>query len=368
MLSPHRRWAVFIPNMDGGGAQRATLNLVRGIAERGYHVDLVLARAEGPFLNEVPQSVQIVDLAARRVLWSLPALVRYLRGERPEVMLTVMHYANIVGLWARRLTGVPMRVVVNEQNTFSVETGHSAGLKARLMPHLIKLSYPWADDIVAVSRGAATDLAQVTGMPHERIRVIYNPVVIPELSEKAQAFLDHPWFRPGEPPVILAVGRLTAQKDFFTLVRAFARLREDHLARLLILGEGEERPLLEMLVRELGLEQDVSLPGFTDNPYVYMARASVFTLSSRWEGLPTVLIEAMYCRASIVAADCPSGPREILQDGQYGQLVPIGDAAALARAIETALAGNGPRTTVESWRPFTLETVVDQYISMLSGI
>jgi glycosyltransferase involved in cell wall biosynthesis len=367
MVSSQKRFAIFIPDMVIGGAQRVTLNLARGIAERGYAVDLVLAQAEGPYLAEVPESIRMVNLKAARVLLSLPALVCYLRREHPEAMLSVMNYANIVVLWARCLAGVPRRVVVSEHNTLSRATQHASGLRMHLIPQLIGHFYPWADGIIAVSKGVATDLAQTTGIPRQRIQVIYNPVVTPELRAKAQALLDHPWFQPGEPPVLLAVGRLTAQKDFPMLIQAFAQVRQFSPARLLILGEGEERPTLEVLVRQLGLEQDVSLPGFVENPYAYMARASVFVLSSKWEGLPTVLVEALYCGATLIATDCPSGSREILADGQYGQLVPVGDADVLARAIKTTLTGKRSRPPWESWRPFELETVVNQYIDILLG-
>jgi glycosyltransferase involved in cell wall biosynthesis len=185
------------------------------------------------------------------------------------------------------------------------------------------------------------------------------------LRKKAQAPLDHPWFQPGQPPVVLAVGSLTVQKDFPTLIRAVAHVQETRPVRLLILGEGQDRPTLEAQVRKLGLEQSISLPGFVANPYAYMARASVFVLSSRWEGLPTVLMEALFCGAPVVATDCPSGPREILRGGQYGRLVPVGEVTALADAIQATLDDKTARPPRESWQPFELESVVNQYIKVL---
>lgn len=343
------------------------LNLARGLAESGRAVDLVLTQAAGPFLPEVPRSVRVRDLKASRVLTGLPALARYLRRERPEAMLSVFGYSNIIALWAWRMAGVPTRLFVNEQNTVSVEAGNSLSLRGRLTPPLMKRFYPWANGIVVVSQGVRDDLARLTKIPRERITVIHNPVVRAEVLEKAQAPLAHPWFEPGQPPVLLGVGRLHPQKDYPTLLQAFAQVRQKRPARLLILGEGKERPTLEALLRRLGLEQDVSLPGFVTNPYAYMARASVFVLSSRWEGLPTVLIEALCCGTRVVSTDCPSGPREILRDGEYGQLVPVGDAGALARALETALATHTPSPPSESWRPYELQTVVAQYAKLLLG-
>ena len=367
MSKPQKRLAIFIPSLIGGGAERATLNLAEGIAGRNYAVDLVLAQAEGPYLADIPESVRVVDLSASRVLTSMLGLVHYLRRERPEAMLSVLRHANIVALWARRLAAVPIRLVVSERNTLSRSAQHGLSRRARLMPQLIRRFYPWADGIVAVSKGVADDLAQVAGIPRERIQVIYNPIVTPELSEKAKARIDHSWFNSGQPPVLLAVGSLSPKKDFRTLIQAFARVRETRCLRLLILGEGQERPALEMLVRQLGLEQDVSMPGFVENPYPYMGRASLFVLSSRWEGLPGVLIEALFCGAPIVATDCPNGPREILADGKYGQLVPVGDEIALGNAIQASLDGEAPSPSRRSWSPFEMEPVVNQYIDILLG-
>lgn len=362
------RLAIFLPALYGGGAERAALNLAFGFAHLGIPVDLVLAQAKGPFLSEVPDSVNIVDLKASRVLTSLPALVRYLRHTRPKTILAELRHANIIALWARRLVDVPTRVIVCEQNTLSRSVRHSSSRLSRLMPPIIGRFYLWADGIVAVSEGVADDLVRVTGIPRERIQVIYNPVVTHELREKAQDPLEHPWFNPGEPPVVLGVGRLTDQKDFPTLIKAFAQVRYSRPARLMILGEGKSRPALETLVRRLGLDQDVTLPGFVENPYPYMAHAAVFVLSSRWEGLPTVLIESLYCGACVIATDCPGGAREILKDGQYGQLVPVGDAGAMAEAIEASLNGRALRPPRESSRSFELETVVSNYVNLLMEI
>lgn len=359
------RVAIFAPDMVVGGAERSMLNLAAGLTDRGHTVDLVLARARGPFLVDVPATVRMVDLKARRVLTSLIPLARYLRRERPAALISILH-ANIIAIWARRLSGVPLHLIVSERNTLSSEAqGFRQDLRLRVMPYLVRSFYPWADCVVAVSQGVADDLVRIAKIPRQHIRVIYNPIVTPQLREKAQAACNHPWFAPGEPPVVLGVGRLSVQKDFVTLIRAFGNVRRARPARLLILGEGEERPALEALVEQLDLGQDVSLPGFVANPCPYMARAGVFVLSSRWEGLPGVLIEALYCGSPLVATDCPSGSREILADGRYGRLVPVGDALALGGAIEATLDGRNPRPSRESWQRFEQETAVDQYARLL---
>jgi len=365
MLEADDRVAIYMPSLFGAGGQRSMLNLAHGIAENGYGVDMVLAQAEGSFLTEVRDPVRLVDLKASRALTSLPGLLRYLRGERPRIMLSVFGYTNIIALWAWRLAGVRTRLFVNEQNTVSMEAANASSWRGRMTPRLMKRFYPWADGIVVVSQGVREDMAQAIGISRDRITVIHNPsVVAAEVLEKAQAPLDHPWFQPGQPPVLVAVGRLENQKDYPTMLRAFAQVRQAGAVRLLILGEGRQRPMLEALVKELGLGQDASLPGFVTNPYAYLARASLFVLSSRWEGLPTVLIEALCCGRPVVSTDCPSGPREILKDGLYGPLVPVGDVGALARAIQTALNGDRSSPPPESWQPYDRENVVSQYINL----
>ena len=359
--------ALFLPSLRGGGAERVMINLARGFSEQGLKVDLVLAKAEGPYLCQVPPEVRVIDLHSDRVLRSLPELARYMGRERPEAILSALNHANVVTIWASKLSRVPCRVVVSVHGTLSPSIAYDAGLRRRLIPNLIGIFYPWADEIVAVSSGVADDLSKITGLQRERIQVIYNPVVGPELLEKAKEALNHPWFAPGEPPVILSVGRLTKQKDYSTLIRAFALVRQEHPARLMILGEGEERPKLEALVRELGLDDDVSLPGFVDNPYAYMARSAVFVLSSVWEGLPNVLIEAMAVGTPVVSTDCPSGPAEILERGEWGRLVPIGDVEEMATAIIATL--NDPNHPDVSKRAqhFGVEKSVQAYLEVLLG-
>jgi glycosyltransferase involved in cell wall biosynthesis len=366
-ITSKERFAFFLPGLYDGGAERIMLNLANGITSRGYLVDLVLARAEGPFMGQVPDSVRLVDLNAPRVISSTPALVRYIRRERPKALLSIL-YANYIALWARRLSGVPMRVILGEHNTLSSVVRGSDDPRLHLYPSLAKWFYPWADGIVAVSGGVADDLAKSARIPRERIQVIYNPIVTPDLFDKSKLPIEHPWFKPGEPAVFLAVGRLTRQKAFDVLIQAFAQVKKNHRVRLMILGEGDERLALEAMIKEYDLAQDISLPGFLPNPYPYMAHAAAFVLSSRWEGLPTVIVEAMALGTPIISTDCPSGPREILLDGKYGQLVPVDDPFALAAAITKSITDNQYHPPQDSWKSFELESVVNQYINVLLGV
>lgn len=329
--------ALFLPSLRGGGAERVMVNLAQGFYERGLRVNLVLAKAEGSYLAEVPEGIRIVDLGTKRVLYALPGLVRYLYYERPSIVISTLSHANIIAIWARALARIPCSLVLRETNTLTLSLPNAQNFSGKIMPFLIRCFYRYANVIVANSQGAANDLAIWARVPRERIKVIYNPVLIPKIFSKADEPFYHPWFQPDEPPVILGVGRLTKQKDFSTLIRAFALVRREMTARLIILGEGEDRPKLEALVQKLGLEADVALPGFVENPYKYMKRASLFVLSSQWEGLPSVLIEALVVGIPVVATDCPSGPSEILEGGRWGYLVRVGDWEGMALAMQKAL-------------------------------
>jgi len=357
--------AIFLPSLRGGGAERVMLRLACGLSKHNYKVELVLARAEGPYLKEVPTQIEVVDLNASRVLWSIRPLAQYLRSKRPSGLIAALDHANIAAIIAHQWVRLPTRLVVSVRNTSSIATRHARQTRARIIPALARWLYPKADKVVAVSHGVAADAVRFYNLPPEKVAVIYNPVVTPELIARSWEAVEHPWLAAGEPPIILGVGRLTAQKDFATLIRAFARVRQHDEARLIILGEGEHRPILEQLIGELGLQAWVALPGFVENPYAWMRRAAVFVLSSRWEGLPTVLIEAMACGTPVVATDCPSGPREILEGGKWGKLVPVGDAVGLAEAICQTLKEGSPSDLSIRASDFSLERAVESYLQVL---
>jgi glycosyltransferase involved in cell wall biosynthesis len=359
--------AFFLPSLRDGGAERVTVNLVAGMVEKGFPVDVVLAAAEGPYLGLVPSPARVIDLKSSRVLRSLGPFARYLRREQPRAVVSSLHHANLVALWAARLAGGSVPVVAAVHSTLSVSS-RQPGKRARVFfPLLLRTFYPWASAIVAVSRGAADDIARTAGVPRDRIEVIYNPVITPSLLAQAQCPPCHPWYRPGQPPVVLAVGRLTPTKDFPTLIRAFAEVRRRRPARLLILGEGEEREALTALASELNLADDVALPGFQERAVAFMAHARLFVLSSVGEALPTVLIEALATGTPVVSTDCPSGPREILQGGRLGALVPVGDASALAQAMLDALERPADALPPDALAPFTLDAAVHHYLRVIEN-
>lgn len=343
---------MFLADVADGGAERMTVAVANGMSARGMAVDLVLAAKRGPFLSEVDDSVRVVDLAAGKVSRALWPLVGYLRRERPDVMLTTLTHTSFFAVLARALSGTGVPTVVREASTPQHRLAPWTSRMTRVARSLKPLTYRAADGVIAVSDGVKQALVDVLGVPEAKIATLYNPVVGPGLREAACQEPEHPWLARGGPPVVLSVGGLRPHKDFATLIRAFARLpRSD--ARLVILGEGPERPALEALVGELGLRDRVDLPGFELNPFAYMARAAVYVLSSTREGLPGGLVQALACGCPAVATDCPSGPREVLRDGELGELVPVGDDVAMAAAIE--------RTLTSPPSPETLRAAVERY-------
>jgi glycosyltransferase involved in cell wall biosynthesis len=383
MTQPRRHLALFIFDLSGGGAQHRTVTLANAFAERGQRVDLVLVKEEGPLRPQVSQRVNVLELSRfgapglstrtpRRVgtLLAVPALIRYLRFERPAVMLSAASHVHLGALLAHRLAGVETRLVLRASNHLSRE-GLGETRTRLLSTWLARRFLPQADGIIAVSESVALDLRRAAGIPPETIATIYNPVITAELLERAEAPLEHPWFAAGQPPVVLGVGRLVAQKDFPTLVRAFARVRAERPARLLLLGEikkAKQRRALEELIAELGIADDVRLEGFAPNPLPYMKRSAVFALSSAWEGLPGALIESMACGCPVVSTDCPGGSAEILQQGALGPLVPVHDHAALADAILALLdEPTDPERLKARAAEFCLDASVDRYLEVMLG-
>ena len=367
-MTNRKRITFFLDALHGGGAEKAVVNLLKGLAQRDeFDLDLVLATKEGPYLDLVPQEVRIVDLNAGRAVTATLPLTKYLKENRPWALIGNMGHVNVVASMAAKLAGIKTKLVLVEQNT--VSANQSKLKRAKLVKQLMKWLYPSADAVGGVSAGVARDLEQCLGLKPESVKVLNNPVVNEDLIAQSQANLDHPWFAENAPPVFLAVGRLNPQKDFPNLLAAFALVRKQKSARLIILGEGQERQVLETAIEELGIGDDVLLPGFVKNPYAYMRHSSCFVLSSRQEGLPTVLIEAMACGCPVVATDCPSGPEEILDRGTYGILVPVKDSEALGNAMLETLANPSRQELLrERANEYSTGKVVETYLSLLDTI
>jgi len=356
------------PRATHGGITTVIRKLANEMADMGIRIDLLLF--SNPPQKVVPAglhpSIRLISLGTAPKIVTAFRLGGYLRRHSPDVLLCAGGRANTVGAWARILTRHSVPIWGSVHNTLSMGEKHMRFTRKLSRRILSSLLYRRLDGLIAVSQGVAADLSKYTGLSATRIKVIYNPVVDSKINGSELQRPPHPWFLSDQPPVILSAGRLAKQKDFPTLIRAFELVRKQTDCRLLILGEGKERKALEALIKELHLEKEVELPGFVPNPFPFMRHSAVFVISSRWEGLPTVLIEAMALGTPVVATDCPSGPKEILDNGKYGPLVPVGDPKALADAIlHTLSSPPDGRKLEEGAMRFTVERSVQAYLETL---
>ncbi len=360
--------ALFLPSLKVGGAEKAMVLLANQFSALGYTVDLLLVKKEGEFLHDVSPEVTVVDFRSNRTLTALFPLISYLRRRRPAGLIASMVHCNIVALLARSLARVRTRVLIRQENTMSRAARNAPTVRGEWIPWIARIMYPKADAIIAVSNGVADDMSEFLDIPRQKIETVYNPCAVKKVVQASTQHVDHPWFVPDSPPVIVSMGRLHPQKDYGTLLEAFRTVRANREARLLIMGEGAERDKLTALARELGISEFLSLPGSLANPFPYLTRAHVFVLSSRWEGFGLVLVEAMACGITVVSTDCPNGPREVLDGGRYGILVPMGNPEALAEGILRALDSFFPPELLKKRaEDFSVDTIARKYLDIAFG-
>lgn len=398
-------FAAFVSSFGPGGAEYVTVMIANGLAEIGHRVDLLTCDDDGPLQEKISSSIRIVNieptnqlrarmkcLQADRSAWMemlrpyvfalkasptlcfMPGLADYLKKEKPDGLLSAAPHLNVEAVLAKRLSATDTRHIVSEHINFTNNEPDSKAWRRRHILPLMRRTYTQADFIVAVSKGVAEDLSSNLGIPLSRINIIANPVISKDFHQRAMAPVAHPWFEDKSVPVLLSVGRLSRQKDFPTLLRAFAKVRASRPARLVVIGAAiklrktQEKQLeLSQLATKIGVADDVAFLGYQPNPIAYMARASLFVLSSLYEGLPTVLIEALAAGCPVVSTNCPSGPAEILNNGEFGHLVPVGDSDALARAICDALDRPTDRETlIKRAEAYNFDTAIRAYEELLT--
>ncbi len=340
--------------------------IARGLAEHGSRVTFVVSNTMGELAHKVSRSINLVDLESRSIWKSIPKLARYLHHEPPEILVSALDHANVTALLARRLSGEGVPIIVTTHTMISMAVRSKARITSEALLVAMRALYPTAEGVVAVSNAVARDVSAITGLATRSIHVIPVPLVMGEIAHLSQSPSPSPLFQPGNAPVVISVGSLYPHKDHRTLIEAVAIARRTTPIRLIILGEGPERARLENLIEDLDLEGTVSMPGFIGNPYAWIARSATFVLPSKWEGLPTVLLEAMACGVSPVATDCPGGVAELLGEGRYGVLTPVGDPSAMAEAILGILKRPiAPSELKQRAMQFASEKIVERYQKLI---
>lgn len=408
------RLAIYIRSIKTArGAERVSTNVALGLADLGYAVDFLVEDDSGHLIERLRNhsNIRVINLrdskaasfanisymvmaafrgiinrrqpSLKRAGLRTEQIFRFLRKKRPPVHAlchyidtakptAVLAYLNLPSLsllLAAILRPAATRYLVSVRHHISTGAEHSTSTWQRSVPPLMRWLFPHADLVISPSQGVAEDMLAITQLPAERSAVVYNPVYRSEILQLSKLDPGHPWLMDGPEPVVLAAGKLEPQKDFQTLLLAFSIVVRNRPARLIMLGEGHDRELLENMIRDLDITQYVEMPGFVENPHQYFKRANLFVLSSAWEGLPNVLIEAMACGCPAVATDCPSGPREILDEGRIGKLVPVGNAEALAKAIIESLDNPPERSAfVQRAKIYSFENAIAGYESVLTGL
>lgn len=356
---------VVTPRFAISGVPLAQLRFARALARAGHEVDLIIGRVDSHLTVPEAPGVRVLPLQLPNVRSMFFPLLRYMRREKPEIVFSAEDHLNVLVLLVAMLSGSSAKISGSCRVTpFDTYRG---GLfsKQWVLKQLARLVAARADALTCVSKDMVDQYRQLFRSPPHTF--VYNIVA----DADARARLDEPlqdiWFDPKDRPVIVAAGTLAPWKGFSDLIEAVARLRDrSRHVRLLILGEGPLRPELEAQVRALGIEDRVRLPGYADNPLKYFARADVFALSSHVEGMPNVLVEAMMAGCTPVSTDCPTGPREVLQDGRFGYLVPMKNPEALADGIEKALDRPIPKERlVEAVQPFEEAAVIKRHFEIL---
>lgn len=335
--NPIDRVAFFLPRLTVGGAEKVTVTLLKAFADIGRSCDLIIACSNGQDRIDIPKGVRVIALNKTCTALSMPYLVKYIASERPTAIFSALHSANAIAIIANLFCFNATKVVASVHTTIGHLDKSTKPLKWRIMTRLMLVLANRAHKIIAVSQGVAQDLKKLHWVDKSKIMVVYNPVDKNDIWRKSLEDVRINLFDDNNLPLVVAVGRLVRAKDYPTLLGAFYRLRKRLKCNLLILGEGKERPFLEQRIQEHGLVGSVAMPGLVNNPYKYMSKGNVFVLSSQWEGLPTVLIEALIIGVPVIATDCHSGPSEILDNGKLGKLVPVGDCERLAEEMYSTI-------------------------------
>lgn len=364
-----KKLVIYLADFNGGGAERMHLNLAPEFIRQGFEVVFVVHQVKGDLVREFPKDIRLVSLNCERTFSAILPLAKFLKAEKPDVLISNLGHNNVIAVWAKLLAASKTKVIATQHNTLSKESATNASIRYRMLPFLYRHFLKYADAIVGVSKGVTEDMKRLCGFQDNKLCTIYNPIVGADFNQRMDAPVKHIWLDDEDIPVFIAVGRLSDQKDFPTLLRAFAILRKKRSARLMIVGEGNARQKLEQLARELGIANSIELTGFQLNPLPYIKGADVLVMSSLYEGFGNVLVEALACGTPVVSTDCISGPGEILEGGTYGKLVPVGDAQAMADAMLAVLDSPVDHEALKRrGLQFSVKNSADQYVALMNRL
>lgn len=358
----------FMPGFYGGGGEKAMIEIAKEFSKKRINVEIVVVKNEGELKKEVPKNIEVKNLKKSKIILSVVPLMRYLRQKSPSAIIGAMTTTNNVLYTAAQLSGYDGGLILCEQNNFSSNLRKHGWVKRHFLEYASRLSYNKCDNTIAVSKGVKNNLNKYLNINADNISVVYNPVVNSKTFDKAKETVNVKWFDQSK-KIIIAVGSMTEQKDFPTLLKAFNMVSSSKEVLLVVLGEGPGRQKLTKLAKALNIENKVIMPGYVSNPIKYMANADVFVLSSKWEGLPFVLVEALASGCPVISTDCPSGPEEILRGGKLGRLVPVTDERSLAEAILDTL--KSPNSSADKKRrirrakDFSVQAAARKYWSIV---
>lgn len=370
-MSRDLKLALYFPTLAMGGVERMALNLAQVLYAKGLSIDLVVVSANGPLRTEIPKGIRLFDLKSRKTSLSVFKLASYLKRERPDIILSSMSHANIFAITAAMIANIELKIVISE-HSMPFKAGHKkkSSLKDVLIQLMCRLLYKRANGLVCVSDSVRKSWQGLLGATYPlATHVIYNPVIAADFYKRASHLPKD--FSPEENnmPTIVSVGRLNPVKDFPTLIKAFALLNKKINTRLIILGEGKERKKLEQLISEKKLESKVSLLGVKNNVLPYLTHADIFVSTSRSEGLPSALIEAIALGTSVVVSDCPGGSTEIIEQGKYGHIFPVGDYSSLADKLFYVLENPTDKMFLkERAKVFYADTVAEEYLKLFQTL
>lgn len=384
-MKTNKKITIFLSSFRAGGGEKNLINLANHLDDLGFEVDMLVIKPVGQYKGKVNPKINIINIDAGRIVFSIPKMISYLKNNKPEMVISTDEFTHIISLVSRKLSKVETKIVFRMGNMFSILFSKYKGFKQGFfIPFIAKRIYKYADIFIANSFGVADDVSNFFKIPRNKIKVIHNPKQVSEIRKKGEEESGHLWLDDKKLPVILFVGRIREQKDLTILIKSFNEVIHKKQARLLFVGVGREQKRLEKLIKELNISEFVDFYGFSENPYSFMTKADVFITTSIWEGFSNSLQEAMVCGAPIVATDCSSGPREMLapdtdplyrinkgvEYGKFGILVPMKGVKEISKATLTLLKNENIRKkysklSLERGKDFDSRDILNQYLEVL---